>query len=98
MVWGISDYIKTEENGNSYTWSCTAFKEWKRKLKRKYKEVTWNSLKQDVPSSWDREALYKRIFNMEWLDIFWNQNKNNTSIRKVDETILDTCIKIRDII
>lgn len=98
MVWQVSDYIKANDDWNSWTWSCTAFKTWKKRLKEKYLEEIWRPLNADVPCSWDREALYKRIFQMEWLDIFWNENVNQTQARKVDSTILDTCKRIRDLI
>lgn len=98
MDWGISDYIRTNDAWNSWTWSCTAFKSWKRKLKQEYLKREWRTLNSDVPSGWDREALYKRIFQMEWLDIFENGNVNRTDDRNIDSTILDTCIQIRDLI
>lgn len=98
MVWEISNYIRTDNTWNSWTWSCTAFKSWKKRLKQEYLEKEWRSLNSDMPSSWDREALYKRVFEMEWLDIFDNGNVNQTRDRTIDSIILKTCIEIRDLI
>ena len=96
MSWAITWSIRHRENWDSYTWSFKAFESWKRDFLKAYQEKTWQSFRVDVPSSGDREAIYKRVFSMEWIDVFRNEHVNKTKNREIDDTILDTCRWVSD--
>jgi len=98
MTWEITWSLRHMDWWDSYSWSFKAFEWWKKSFLNAYLIDTWRRFKDDYPNSGDREAIYKRIFKMEGVDVFGNDNVNATQWRNIDETIIASCQRISDLL
>ena len=57
-----------------YTWSFKRFKSWKKEFQKKFKETYDISFNEYVEDAKDREYIYKEMFRMQSIDVFWTWN------------------------
>jgi len=71
-----------------YTWSFTRFKAWKKKFKKIFEKVYWISFNKYVPNEKERETIYKILFNMSSIDVFWTWNISiKVNIEKIRKSL-----------
>lgn len=85
----VNHYLKVDGEDNSYTFSVRAFKGWKKNFLKKYEQEYGVSFKSDVPNPLDREIAYKKVFQMENLDLFGTGNRGGTVLENIFQRVLN---------